>query len=59
MGYKEKDITNLSNYLKEITKDNLNKYKIIEQNEISLESKQNEINRISKQSNRIIKTRII
>lgn len=59
MGYKEKDITNLSNYPKEITKDNLNKSKIIEQNEISLESKQNEINRISKQSNRIIKTRII
>lgn len=59
MGYKEKDITNLSNYPKEITKDNLNKSKIIEQNEISLESKQNKINRISKQSNRIIKTKII
>ncbi len=47
MGYKEKDITNLSNYSKEITKDNLNKSKIIEQNEISLESKQNEINRLN------------
>ena len=31
MGYKEKDIANLSNYSKEITKDNLNKSKIIEQ----------------------------
>ncbi len=47
MGYKEKDITNLSNYSKEITKDNLNKSKIIEQNEISLESKQNEINKLN------------
>lgn len=47
MGYKEKDITNLSNYSKEITKDNLNKSKIIEQNEISLESKQKEINRLN------------
>lgn len=46
-GYKEKDITNLSNYSKEITKDNLNKSKIIEQNEISLESKQKEINRLN------------
>ena len=47
MGYKEKDITNLSNYSKEITKDNLNKSKIIEQNEISLGSKQKEINRLN------------
>lgn len=47
IGYKEKDITNLSNYSKEITKDNLNKSKIIEQNEISLESKQKEINRLN------------
>ncbi len=47
MGYKEKDITNLSNYSKEITKDNLNKSKIIEQNEISLKSKQKEINRLN------------
>ena len=47
MGYKEKDITNLSNYSKEITKDNLNKSKIIEQNEISIKSKQNEINRLN------------
>ena len=47
MGYKDKDITNLSNYSKEITKDNLNKSKIIEQNEISLKSKQKEINRLN------------
>ena len=47
MGYKEKDVTNLSNYSKEITKDNLNKSKIIEQNEISLKSKQKEINRLN------------
>lgn len=47
IGYKEKDITNLSNYSKEITKDNLNKSKIIKQNEISLESKQKEINRLN------------
>lgn len=47
IGYKEKDITNLSNYSKEITKDNLNKTKIIEQNEIHLKSKQKEINRLN------------
>lgn len=47
IGYKEKDITNLSNYSKEITKDNLNKTKIIEQNEINLKSKQKEINRLN------------
>ena len=47
MGQKEKDVTNLSNYSKEITKDNLNKSKIIEQNEISLKSKQKEINRLN------------
>ena len=47
LGYKDKDINNLSNYSKEITKDNLNKSKIIEQNEISLESKQKEINRLN------------
>lgn len=47
IGYKEKDITNLSNYSIEIIKDNLNKSKIIEQNEISLESKQKEINRLN------------
>ena len=33
IGYKKKDINNLSKYSKEITKDNLNKSKIIEQNE--------------------------
>lgn len=47
IGYKEKDITNLSNYSKQITKDNLNKDKIIEQNEIKIESKQKEINRLN------------
>ena len=46
-GYKEKDITNLSNYSKEITKDNLNKDKIIEQNEIKLESKQKQIDKLN------------
>ena len=47
IGYKVKDITNLSNYSKQITKDNLNEDKIIEQNEIKLESKQKEINRLN------------
>lgn len=47
IGYKEKDITNLSNYSKQITKDNLNKDKIIEQNEIKLESKQKEIDKLN------------
>lgn len=47
LGYKDKDINNLSDYSKEITKDNLNKSKIIEQNEISLKSKQKEINRLN------------
>ena len=47
IGYKEKDIINLSNYPKEITKDNLNKDKIIEQNEIKLESKQKQIDKLN------------
>lgn len=47
MGYKDKDITNLSNYSKEITKDNLNKSKIIEQNEINLEDKQKQIDKLN------------
>lgn len=47
LGYKETDITNLSNYSKEITKDNLNKDKIIEQNEIKLESKQKQIDKLN------------
>ncbi|HHX70915.1 MAG TPA: hypothetical protein GX708_23055 [Gallicola sp.] len=47
LGHKETDITNLSNYSKQITKDNLNKDKIIEQNEIKIESKQKEINRLN------------
>ena len=47
IGYKEKDITNLSNYSKQITKDNLNKDKIIEQNEIKLESKQKQIDKLN------------
>lgn len=46
-GYKEKDINNLSKYSKEITKDNLNKSKIIEQNEIKLESKQKQIDKLN------------
>lgn len=45
--YKEKDINNLSKYSKEITKDNLNKSKIIEQNEIKLESKQKQIDKLN------------
>lgn len=47
IGYKEKDINNLSKYSKEITKDNLNKSKIIEQNEIKLESKQKQIDKLN------------
>lgn len=47
IGYKEKDINNLSKYPKEITKDNLNKSKIIEQNEIKLESKQKQIDKLN------------
>lgn len=47
IGYKETDITNLSNYSKQITKDNLNKDKIIEQNEIKLESKQKQIDKLN------------
>ena len=47
IGYKEKDIISLSNYSKEITKDNLNKAKIIEQNEIKIESKQKEIDKLN------------
>lgn len=47
IGYKEKDINNLSKYSKEITKDNLNKLKIIEQNEIKLESKQKQIDKLN------------
>ncbi|MGN1329849.1 MAG: plasmid recombination protein [Clostridia bacterium] len=47
IGYKEKDITTLSNYSKQITKDNLNKDKIIEQNEIKLESKQKQIDKLN------------
>ncbi len=47
IGYKEKDINNLSKYSKKITKDNLNKSKIIEQNEIKLESKQKQIDKLN------------
>ena len=47
IGYKEKDIKNLSKYSKEITKYNLNKSKIIEQNEIKLESKQKQIDKLN------------
>ena len=47
IGYKEKDINNLSKYSKEIIKDNLNKSKIIEQNEIKLESKQKQIDKLN------------
>lgn len=47
IGYKEKDINNLSKYSKEITKYNLNKSKIIEQNEIKLESKQKQIDKLN------------
>lgn len=47
IGYKKKDINNLSKYSKEITKDNLNKSKIIEQNEIKLESKQKQIDKLN------------
>ena len=43
----KKDINNLSKYSKEITKDNLNKSKIIEQNEIKLESKQKQIDKLN------------
>lgn len=46
LGYKENDINKLSNYSKEITKDNLNKDKIIEQKEILLENKQNKIDEL-------------
>ena len=57
IGYKEKDINNLSKCSKEITKDNLNKSKIIEQNEIKLESKQKllEKDKIIENQNLIIK----
>ena len=47
IGYKEKDINNLSKYSEEITKDNLNKSKMIEQNEIKLESKQKQIDKLN------------
>ena len=47
MDIKKKDINNLSKYSKEITKDNLNKSKIIEQNEIKLESKQKQIDKLN------------
>ena len=47
MGYKTKDIDNLSNYSKEITKDNLNKEKLIEQSEIKLKTKQEQINNLN------------
>ena len=43
----KKDINNLSKYSKEITKNNLNKSKIIEQNEIKLESKQQQIDKLN------------
>ena len=39
IGYKEKDINNLSKYSKEITKDNLNKSKIIENKEQNIDTK--------------------
>lgn len=47
IGYKEKDIINLSNYSKEVTKDNLSKDKTIEQNEINLKYKQKQIDKLN------------
>ena len=44
IGYKEKDITNLSNYSKQITKDNLNKDKIIENQKLIIKEKDETIN---------------
>ena len=43
LGYKDKDINNLSDYSKEITKSNLNKDKELKQKDITIESKQNTI----------------
>lgn len=44
LGYKETDITNLSNYSKQITKDNLNKDKIIENQKLIIKEKDETIN---------------
>ena len=44
IGYKEKDITNLYNYSKQITKDNLNKDKIIENQKLIIKEKDETIN---------------
>lgn len=50
LGYKDKDINNLSDYSKEITKSNLNKDKELKQKDITIESKQNTID-VLKQEN--------
>ena len=51
LGYMDKDINNLSDYSKEITKSNLNKDKELKQKDITIESKQNTID-VLKQENK-------
>lgn len=55
LGYKDKDINNLSDYSKEITKSNLNKDKELKQKDITIESKQNTID-VLKQENKDLKS---
>lgn len=55
LGYKDKDINNLSDYSKEITKSNLNKDKKLKQKDITIESKQNTID-VLKQENKDLKS---
>ncbi len=47
LGYKDKDVINLSNYSKDLTKDNLNKDKEIKQKNIIIESKEEYISNLS------------
>ena len=55
LGYMDKDINNLSDYSKEITKSNLNKDKELKQKDITIESKQNTID-VLKQENKDLKS---
>lgn len=47
LGYKDKDITNLSNYSKELTKDNLNKEKELQQKDVIINNKEQYIKNLS------------
>ena len=55
MSVNDKDINNLSDYSKEITKSNLNKDKELKQKDITIESKQNTID-VLKQENKDLKS---